>query len=283
MQCLTCHKLLDSNESLRSHLIREHCLTPVEYYETHPNGTKFCSKCRKERPITEFFKDKSNNFGYRAQCVYCMRGIEGHKECPICNRIFQWAGIVAHLKRDHYISPVEAYKVHLKEKYCPHCKQTKPLAKFSELENPQQVYFSWCRDCNVERGVKRAIGDREFSLSMALLTRLAFSDRCFVCGRSHEESMKKNGSPLHVDHLLASAKGGTLAIRNVLLLCHQCNLRKGTKDFSDFLRANCGDKGLYEQEIGRLKEIQSWLTSEYERLLRGMRYKLHVETAKGGP
>ena len=252
MLCLICNTDVSSNVDLKAHLMRKHNMAPPEYFDKHQSASKICSKCNKERPITEFFKDQGNTYGYRAQCIHCMRTDGSKKGCPICGRIMQWAGIVPHMKKDHNISPADAYNVHLKEKYCPHCKQYKPLTEFSPLENQEQVYFSWCKSCNFERNVVRSVVDEEFNMSMVLLTRLAFSDKCFLCGLSHDQSIQEAGTPLQIDHLRPSIDGEALSLDNVLLLCRECNLKKGTKDFDEFVTQFLKNRAEYESKIAEL-------------------------------
>jgi len=273
MFCSICEASVLSNTDLKTHLLVKHGITPPEYFDRHPGASKICSKCNKERPITEFFKDQGNTYGYRAQCVHCMRADGSKKSCPICGRTMQWAGIVPHMKKDHNIAPVEAYNVYLKEKYCPHCKKYKPLTEFSPLKNLEQVFFSWCKACNFERNVVRSIGDHEFQLSMVLLTRLAFSDKCFLCGLLHDQSIKESGFPLQIDHLKPSVAGGLLSFDNVLLLCQRCNLKKGTKNFFEFLKLSSLNREEYDNKIAELQQIQEWLQSEYDRLIVYIHYK----------
>jgi len=39
----------------------------------------------------------------------------------------------------------------------------------------------------------------------------------------------------HVDHIVALVNGGTNWIENIQLLCPTCNLRKGRKDYAQFV------------------------------------------------
>ena len=86
-------------------------MTPISYFEKYPNAKKFCSKCKRALPITNFLSDKSNNYGYRTQCIECMKPKGANRACPICNRIFKWSAIVNHMKVKHGIRPVDAYNI----------------------------------------------------------------------------------------------------------------------------------------------------------------------------
>lgn len=50
--------------------------------------------------------------------------------------------------------------------------------------------------------------------------------RCRICGRSAVE----DGVKLHVDHIVADSKGGSIALENLQTLCQDCNLGKSNKD-----------------------------------------------------
>lgn len=281
IDCALCKVSLISNRSLAEHLTRDHRLSASEYFAQHPTANKFCSKCRQPLPITDFFVDQTNNYGYRAQCVNCMRPQAGKRRCPLCNRLFSWSAIVTHLKTDHAIPPVVAYHEYLKEKQCSKCNQVKSLDDFSRLQDEDQVYFSWCRACNMARAVERAARDSEFSLAQRVLVRLAFGDRCFVCGMTHDESLNVHGKPLEVDHIIAHSLGGTLSVGTALLLCGPCNLSKGTQDVEAFLCQRFADRGAAQVAMKRLTEIQEWASREEKRLLAGYVYQKYLSSHQG--
>jgi len=236
MKCKICNVDINSNRDLLSHLKSSHETAPIPYFKEYPDAEKFCSKCKNSLPITNFLSDKSNSYGFRAQCIGCMRPGGAKRACPICKRIFKWSSVINHMNREHGITPADGYNHHLKEKYCPKCKKVKSLSSFAKMKDEKAVYFSWCADCNLERNIARNVADHDFDLFQYLVIRLAFSDKCFVCNMTHDESNEKLGEPLHIDHMHAFAKGGALKISNSILLCRSCNLKKGTKELDEFLR-----------------------------------------------
>jgi len=256
-----------SNRELRTHLLSDHSMTPPEYFEKHPNANKFCSKCKKEIPIAEFFMDKDNTFGYRTQCISCMRPSGKKRTCPLCNRVLQWSAIITHLKNDHGISPIDGYRIHLKEKYCPKCKTVKPLDEFSPLADENSVYFSWCKQCNLDRSLERIYKDKDFRLAELLVIRLAFGDKCFICGMDHDESLKQFGEPLHIDHIVPHIKDKTLSLGNASVLCKECNLKKGSRTMEQLLKSKYPDRVSQSSELDRLVSILSWADKELKRLI----------------
>lgn len=268
MKCEICGKALRTNRDLLGHLRTSHDIGPISYFEQYPAAEKFCSKCKLSLPVTNFLSDKSNNYGYRTQCIGCMKPGGANRECPICNRVFKWSAVINHMKIEHGIPPVDGFNKHLKEKYCPNCKKVKDLNNFANLQDPEKVYFSWCNDCNLDRNLKRSIADQDFDLFQYLVTRLAFSDKCFVCNISHDESMKKYSQPLHVDHMKSFAKGGALSLGNVILLCRTCNLKKGIKELEELLRESGLQISVIENKILQLAKIQRWAEIELKRVLK---------------
>ena len=267
MQCEICHAMLNSNRKLLSHITAEHSLSPSEYFQAHPGAQKFCSKCKRSLSSAQFFVDQSNTYGYRSQCISCMRPEAGKRECPVCGRTFTWSSVVNHMKEAHAISAAEAYKQHLQEKQCSKCKAIKPLQEFSKLEDENKVYFSWCRECNFQRAVERAKRDEEFTVAQLALVRLAFGDRCFVCGKTHDESVEETGEPLHIDHIVPHIDGGTLDIENALLLCRACNLSKGTRELTEYRRSILETDEEVTHTLVRLRDIHKWARTEERRLV----------------
>ena len=152
MFCKICLREIESNSELRSHLQSDHSVNLIEYYRYYPNATKYCNKCKRELPITQFYVDRCNASGYRTQCITCICPGGERRECPVCHRILQFSSMVTHLKRDHGVRPIDAYRRYLKGRYCPKCKTVRPLKEFSRLKTGD--YFSYCRKCNYDR-VKR--------------------------------------------------------------------------------------------------------------------------------
>ena len=151
MVCEICGESIRSNGELRIHLLSNHGVAPADYFKVYASAKKFCSKCKRELSVAQFFVDRSNQMGYRTRCINCLRP-EGKKgECPFCHRIFLWAAVATHLKTNHGILLGDAYREHLKEKYCPRCGQLKPLINFYRLTNSTSSYFSYCRACNTDR------------------------------------------------------------------------------------------------------------------------------------
>ena len=156
MFCRLCGKDIESNKELKHHLLSNHEMDLADYFRFCPSATKYCSRCKKELPLTEFYIDRRNRYGYRTRCVRCMRP-EGEKsECPLCHRIFQRSAVVKHLKEHHGVSHLRVYPRYVKDKLCTRCNTVKPLGHFYRLRNG--CYFSYCKQCNSDRRKSHSIG-----------------------------------------------------------------------------------------------------------------------------
>lgn len=266
MKCEYCDEVLTSNNLLVFHLKSSHKKSPIEYFSQFKEAYKFCSKCDKALPITNFFCDTSNNFGYRTQCIECMRPKGNRIPCPICNRIFQWTSVITHMKNEHNIAPLDSFNNYLKSKLCSKCKAVKPLSDFSRMANDDAPYYSLCKNCNFDRNINRAVADKEFSITHLLTTRLAFKDKCFICGLSHDESISSHNEPLHIDHINPHIQGGELTLDNALLLCRKCNLQKGTISLNDFMESKFSNPEVVSSHMSRLTNIHLWANKEIKRL-----------------
>jgi hypothetical protein len=129
-----CGKRNRINHKLQSHLRSDHWMSLYDYYRYFPDATKLCNKCKRELPITRFYIDQRKASGYRTQCIYCISPEGEKRECPLCHRVFQWSAIVNHLRKEHEILPIDAYRKYLKERHCPRCKTVKPLKDFYNKE-----------------------------------------------------------------------------------------------------------------------------------------------------
>ena len=152
MLCRMCGESVQSNHKLQSHLRSAHWMSLYDYYRYFPDATKFCNKCKRELPITEFYIDRCKASGYRTLCIHCISPEGEKRECPLCHRVFQWSSLTNHLKEEHEILPIDAYRRYLKGRRCPRCKTVKPLKEFYRLKNGS--YSSYCKKCNYDRNRK---------------------------------------------------------------------------------------------------------------------------------
>ncbi len=83
--------------------------------------TKICKKCKEEKELSKYYKNKEGKNGYLARCKECVRAAEK----------------VISLRK----------KVIPKEKICGHCKVKKSIDKFHKLASRIDGYHPNCKEC----------------------------------------------------------------------------------------------------------------------------------------
>ena len=149
MFCRICGISIESNNEIKLHLVLDHGVTLNDYYRCNPHATKYCNKCKRELPATEFYIDRHKTSGYRTQCIRCIHPGGHRSECPLCHRVLHESAIVRHLKEDHHIPPARAYREFVKRKRCPKCQTIKPLTDFYRKRDG--AYYSYCKRCSIDR------------------------------------------------------------------------------------------------------------------------------------
>jgi hypothetical protein len=88
-------------------------------------------------------------------------------------------------------------------------------------------------------GKTRDLADR---IKIALRAQLDGSPNCPYCGLPL-------GDAIHADHIYPVSKGGLSTTENMVLICEQCNLKKGAKTLREFIRENNFDTGSIESAL----------------------------------
>ena len=134
-------------------------------------------------------------------------------------------------------------------KYCPHCKQTKPVEEFSISSKKTGSVHSYCRPCTTERNrnyrkQQQENGEQTYSTryhrKMRMVALLHYSDgdpKCQCCGERRYEFLSLD----HIEgngrkHRAEMSKDKTFISRwlkqnnyppGFRVLCHNCNLAIG--------------------------------------------------------
>lgn len=180
--------------------------------------TKICTKCGKEKPVSEFCKDSKKKSGLQSHCKAC--NAEYCRQWKEANPERYRASIKAYCvnKRDLLLEKSRQYRVTFNEKY-------KASKKAWKLANPQKVAESHrnrrARKRNAE-GFHTAADIREILNSQRR--------KCAVC----RISITKN---YHVDHVIPLALGGSNNRDNLQLLCPSCNLSKNAQHPVKFMQS----------------------------------------------
>ena len=161
--------------------------------------TKICSKCKIEKEVNEFSKDRQKNDGLRYYCKKC--------------------------DKKYY----QENKEHIKEYQKVWNEENKEHIK----ENPE-YYKKWCKDnkdkCKERKRKYRARkinADGNFTEKEFNKTLIFYHYRCCACG------IDLTKTDFHRDHIQPLSKGGSDYIKNIQPLCVSCNCSKSA-DWIDY-------------------------------------------------
>ena len=164
-----------------------------------------CHHCKKEKPKTDFFRDKHRATGRKPRCKTCEKLYSCDKE----------------RKSDR----LKAYRAANAEKY-------RLIVRASMLKNIEHHKQRRREYLQTEQGrlmYRRQTQARYARKKAAFIEHVDVSDllreaqgRCAYCG-------VEVGSTYHVDHYIPIARGGKHERSNLRISCAKCNLSKGAK------------------------------------------------------
>lgn len=198
--------------------------------------TKPCTKCGKNKPLTEFYKHAERRDGLRADCKECVK-----------NKSAKWRAenhekAVASFSKWRSSNPDKVKADHAKW-YAENRDKVIARSAVWAAENPDKVkaarvkYYSENKEKARFRGRisshnrRSRVRENGGSLSKGLTERLFKLQRgkCACCG-------KPLGDNYHLDHIVPLALGGTNTDGNIQLLRSKCNLQKHARHPIDFMR-----------------------------------------------
>jgi len=186
-----------------------------------PEGFKFCSKCDKDKPLSEFHKNKKAKFGVNHICKECLRSFEVKE------------------KEARFALVPEGFKI------CTQCNKERPLTEFSKQKNGRFGCSSICKECKYnktkeynnqhkeERKLKREqnkdkhrafIFKQNYGITLDNYNEMVEEQNgvCAICGQPETAFEKRFNRvrKLSVDHSHETGK-----VRG--LLCGNCNKALG--------------------------------------------------------
>ena len=128
---------------------------------------------------------------------------------------------------------------------CRLCHEEKTLDLFERDKRVKGGVTTRCKSCKAGLNDKartlysrlkgRAKNDnRPLEVSLKQLRGLlaAFDGKCVYCNATEEDT----GLSHHVDHVIATSKGGRHHISNLVVACDPCNRQKGNRTFLEFYK-----------------------------------------------
>jgi len=222
-----------------------------------PVAAKVCTKCKIEKDLSEFKRDRFSKDGLNFQCKECKRDavrkrkaalVEKREANPITKteKVCATCGIEKEVgrfyKSNRYADGFARQCIECRNllRNSPEAKeQSKKYNKKYNQDHADQIREKnrkW-RDNNPEKvramvRKRRAIKERikeNYSSADEQFTRGLFGNKCFLCG---------SADCLAIDHNLPLSKGHPLTRANAVLLCRVCNSSKSTKLPEEFYEAD---------------------------------------------
>ena len=187
---------------------------------------KQCSKCKKLKPFSEYYKRKNRKSGYQPACKKCeiqrtKKWIKENKESVKQRektRYYANKNILNEQSRIYHAENREAINQKRRQKHIENLEHEKEVSRLWKKNNPELVRNQSAR----RRANKKNNG--EYKLTKKELTKL-YSSNCFYCG--------KNKS-IEIDHVIPLSRGGTHSIGNLVSACRNCNARKNNKTIMEW-------------------------------------------------
>jgi 5-methylcytosine-specific restriction endonuclease McrA len=163
------------------------------------DGKKYCPKCKIEKLVSDFNKDKSKSDGLMCLCKKCKR---------------QYRLSDFYRMRERELERTRGYKERRK-KYT-----SSPRGKHYESKKDHSN--------KINNGVSRT--DLTYEQWEFILKCQDY--RCAVCQREFSQELKSSR-----DCVLPLSKGGSLTFGNTQALCRSCNAKKGVRVYMGLLNA----------------------------------------------
>lgn len=173
------------------------------------DGTKTCTACEQQLPLSEFHRATNSPTGYRSQCKPCRTA---HVKTWYKSNRQQ---ILAR-QRDYYARDIDSRRERDNKRY---------------RDNPGPR-IALATDAVHRRRARINGGPSDRGISHAAL-RDRDGVHCCHCGAEMSFDTLKQGEYLprkaSIEHIIPIARGGTHTWGNVALACHECNIRRGAR------------------------------------------------------
>lgn len=176
------------------------------HYERRTEGTKYCTGCLKDKPVSEFYKNKKSPDGLKYHCADCARA-EYQKRDKARERANRrrWS----ERNREKELKRRARYRERHREK----------------IREKRRIYSRQNRDKQLERTMRRNARKRAARVGRVSYKRIWERDQgiCYICG------LKVERESCHFDHIVPLAKGGAHSESNIAVTHSWCNQQKGAK------------------------------------------------------
>jgi 5-methylcytosine-specific restriction endonuclease McrA len=208
---------------------------------------KTCTRCKIEKPKTEFNKCATRNGGFQYKCRSCEREYEKENAKRISERKREYRKansekISARMREYHKANAERIAGTHRKYREENREKIAEQSRKYvkANLEKVIEYKRGYAKD-NPEKltAYSRNRRARERSAEgahTAADVRAIFDKQQGLCANCETKLFKSGMQKFHVDHIMPLALGGSNWPCNLQCLCPACNLSKGAKHPDDWAK-----------------------------------------------
>ena len=195
---------------------------------------KVCSKCRAEKPKTEFYRCSRAKDGLRPSCNACKRAyINENKDS------------IAEYQRAYYSENKDSLTAKMREYSAVNADAIAENGRKYRQENQGKIAEKcqrWAaanqdkvtaKSRNRRAKIRNADGSHTAEDVKAI-----FESQRGLCANCTSKLIKSGKNRYHVDHIQPLSKGGSNDKYNLQCLCPECNLKKNAKDPSDWAKQN---------------------------------------------
>lgn len=181
-------------------------------------GSKVCTVCGTEKPISEFYK--RGNGGFFNYCKECANN--SAREYYNVPKNF----VAIHHRKLAY-DKVNKDKIseYNKQYYKKHIEEVKERAKRWNENNPEVKNECSVVSAQKSRSIKNGL-KTDFTRFDWFACKAYFRNRCAYCGKEIKKATQ--------EHVIPVAKGGAYTVTNIIPVCNSCNLSKKNKDLHEW-------------------------------------------------
>jgi len=176
---------------------------------------KTCKDCQIDKPLSDYYADKSGKDGYRSNCKICLK--EKLKTNYISKR-----SVKLKIQANWYANNSDKAKKYAKQWRKNNPDKTKKYHQDYIEANPDKERIR-SREKSLRRRTKLK-GNGIFTIINKDLLKL-LSQPCCKCGNTNNQTL---------DHIIPISRGGRHSVGNLQTLCLFCNVSKGTKTIMEW-------------------------------------------------
>jgi len=207
--------------------------------------TKICTKCKIEKPFTEYTKDVSNRDGLACWCKDCRKIMKLEYRRKNIAKIKKHNSEYYQANKEHVMETCKKWSLGHPEKVKASRKKYKTINKemLKELNHKYHIeHPTMVAKFNAMKQARRYNATGNFTEKDYLQKLEDSGHRCYYCGRDLRELPTIQN---HHDHVIPLSIGGTNTIDNIVPCCGSCNASKSNRtpeEYAEYLETHpkCG-------------------------------------------